>query len=657
MQSPHPPRPPYPPLPGAPGESDRDLVAGLGGPHHVRHHAVALLLARHWRAARDYAVVCLASAGPTAQLVATAAFHEVLGRMAGGAIGGALRPQLLVAVRDTVRAWAADEAACATLPELRRPTGGRGLRATKPGTPERRQLAERAFRALPGASQCLLWHIEVEAEPIYIPAGLLGIAPATATAALALAREQFRGGCVRAHRELAPSRECRFYNRLLDVPLRRGGALLPDVRQHLTVCAYCRHAAETFARFEDGLGLLLAETVLGWGARRYLDARPGRVPAEEAPPAPDPAATAPGGRHRTAHGGRHRTAVAVGVGLTSLALLATVLVVRSWSDDNGVPAPGDTWGAPAGRTTRPGDARSVTSPSAASAASVGDPVEIAHGGLRDLRSGRCLDVRGDGAEAGAGVGLAPCTSAATQQWSYRDDGLLRSAADPSLCLAADPGTRNVVLAGCVVHAGEVTYDFTVRGEILLRGQEGLALAPGPGGTTARVGLAPRDGSPEQRWVLDPGVYGLRRPDAAVPGAPASPGSTGGTPGADGVRGVPGVVGPAGEARASDGAPGGADAPGDGQPGRPDGGFGGVPHAGPSRGMPQGAGEGGDGGGGGPGESGAAGETRIAQVRTERDRRWAGPVSPGEVMRAAHDVLSPIAPTVAAPATIAGALLG
>ncbi|AOR35612.1 hypothetical protein BFF78_35120 [Streptomyces fodineus] len=644
MQSPYPPRPPYPPLPGSPGESDRTLVALLGGPHPARHHAVALLLARHWRAARDYAIVCLASAGPTAQLVATAAFHEVLGRVAGGAIGGAVRPQLLVAVRDTVRAWAADDVACATLPELRKPTGGRGLRATNPGTPERRQLAERAFRALPGASQCLLWHAEVEAEPINIPAGLLAIDPATATAALEQAREQFRVGCVRAHRELAPATECRFYNRLLDVPMRRGGALLPDVRRHLTACAYCRHAAETFALFDDGLGLLLAETVLGWGARRYLDSRPGRGAAEEWPPAPAPdrAGPAPGGRHRTGPGSRRRKAVVIGVGLTSLVLLATVLVARSWSDDNGVPTPGVTWGAPAGHTTRPGGigARAATSPSAAS---LGDPVELAHGSLRGLASGRCLDVGGDGAAAGAMVGLAPCSSAASQQWSYRDDGLLRSAAAPSLCLAADPGTKSVVLAGCVVHAGEVAYDFTVRGEILLRRHGGLVLAPGSGGSFARVGLVRRDGSPGQRWVLEAGADGVRWPDAApggpgAPGAPEVPGVLGalgvpGVPGVPGIRAVPGARGLAG-------VPDGADVPGDRQPGQPEGDAGGAPYGDGSRGGPErGPGE--------PGESRPANETRIAQVRAEHGRRRAGSVTLGGAVRAVHDALPPVHGPVAA----------
>ncbi|WP_308406105.1 hydrolase [Streptomyces naphthomycinicus] len=433
MQSPHPPHPPYPPRPGPVGESDRHLVALLSGPADGHHHAVAQLLARHWRATRDYAVVCLATVTPAAQLVATAAFHRVLGGRAGGGAGGALRPQLLVAVRDIVRAWAADDAARIALPELRRTTGGRGLRAAKPGPPESRRLAARAFRALPGTSQCLLWHTEVEGEPINIPAGLLGVDVATATTALERAREQFRAGCVRAHHELAPAGECRFHNRLLDVPVRRGDALLPDARRHLTVCGHCRHATEQLGHFDGGLSLLLAETVLGWGARRYLDSRPGRGPAGERPrlPAPVPATTPPAftravsgpllltspapaspapaspaspapasgplgssGPRRTAAGGSRRTTVVAGAGLASLALLATVVVIAGRPDGGGVPVPGATWGAPTGGPVRPGGsgARPAASPSAASLGGHGRSaarVGVAdHDGAREWRWGR-----------------------------------------------------------------------------------------------------------------------------------------------------------------------------------------------------------------------------------------------------------------------------
>ncbi|WP_338776258.1 RICIN domain-containing protein [Streptomyces sp. DG1A-41] len=502
MQSPYPPRPPYAPRPGTgPADSDRNLLARVGDPHEGPR-AAALLLARHWRAAYEYAVICLASPQDSASMAAAAAFRRELARPGGGA----LRPRLLAAVRDTVGEWAADDGISGVLPELRKTVGARGLRAARSTTPERRRLAERAFLALPGASQCLLWHTEVEAEPISVPAGLLGVDVRTASNALGQAREQFRAGCVRAHRELAPTQECRFYNRLLDVPMRRGGALLPDVQRHLMVCRYCRHAAEQLSHFEGGLEDLLVETVLGWGARRYLESRPGRDGGRGALPA-GPA----GGRHRLRArplpaGGRlgpsrrHTKALAAAVGVTSLVLLATLLAARGWTEEGGTVAPQATWGAVSGHSVDP-ESAGTSSAGLPSAASAGHPAEVARGRLRNLDAGLCLDVRGGRARADARAVLASC-SAASLQWSYQDDGMLRSAADPTLCLGSDTAEGSVVLAGCLGHAGVVRYDLTVRGELLPRGAKGLAVAHGKG---RNVIVAGRDGSEAQRWALEPEV--------------------------------------------------------------------------------------------------------------------------------------------------------
>ncbi|MFJ1970319.1 ricin-type beta-trefoil lectin domain protein [Streptomyces sp. NPDC087903] len=497
-------------------------MAGLGA-HDTDARALALLFARHWRPTYEYSVICLASSTSTAAMAATAAFHRVLGRPTGGA----LRPQLLAAVRDTAKEWAADDGISALLPELGKPTGGRGLLAARAVTPERRRLAERAFQALPGASQCLLWHTEVEAEPISVPAGLLGVDTGTATAAKEQAREQFRAGCVRAHRELAPSRECRFYNRLLDVPIRRGGALLPDVQKHLTQCRFCRHAAEQLSHFEDALDVLLAETVLGWGARRYLDSRPGR--GGGLPPSAEPGARPrAGGRHRPPTGSlavprRPSKAVVVGAGVTSLALLVTVLAARGWSDE-GVSGPRATWGVPSVSSAGPGVTSESSSASAGSpsAALVGRSGEIGHGRLRNLDVDLCLGVRDGRIEDGAETALTACSSAESQQWSYQDDGLLRSAADPTLCLDSDADTEAVVLADCLVHAGEVRYDLTVRGELLLRRGEGLLVAPGAGRHPV---VTARNGSTEQRWLLEPsggGTGATEKKDDSPSGRPGSP---------------------------------------------------------------------------------------------------------------------------------------
>ncbi|MFE4696514.1 RICIN domain-containing protein [Streptomyces sp. NPDC056738] len=276
MRTPHPPLPDRPPG-GYFGEPDEELAAVLrGGAEADTTRPVALLTARHWRPAYDYAVICLATSSRVASLVTEASFRHVLDGVAEGEQALALRPELLVTVRDTVRTWAADDRMCEALPALRKPAGGRGMRAAKSMTGENRKLAEHAFLGLPGAARCLLWHTEVEAESLSVPAGLLGMEEPIAVAAWEQAREQFRQACLRAHLDFAPTRECRFHNRLLDAPIRRGEALLPDVRRHLSECSYCRHAAAQLGHFEGGLGVLIAESVLGWGARRYFDSRRSR---------------------------------------------------------------------------------------------------------------------------------------------------------------------------------------------------------------------------------------------------------------------------------------------------------------------------------------------------------------------------------------------
>lgn len=509
MPTPHPPLPPYPPPGGASGESDEDLAARLRGrPDGEATQAVALLMARHWKPAHDYAVICLASPSETATMVAAAAFHQVLDRLALGEPALALRPRTLVAVRDTVREWAAEDRTTGVLPDLVKPNGGRGMRAAKSMTPENRKLAERSFQSLPGLARCLLWHTEVEAESIAVPAALLGMDTDTASAALEQAREKFREGCVHAHRELAPTKDCRFYNRLLDVPIRRGGALLPDVQQHLAECRYCRSAAEQLSHFEGGLGILIAESVLGWGARRYLELRAGRTPQT---PAPGRSAgrhgagrrrilariPAPGRRPPGEGGGLRSTRTLVtGVGLTSAGLLAAMLAAGLWSHDGGADPAASTSAtdggtAPGTATPTPGTAQLPTAPAVTR--------------LRNAAADLCLDIRGTVKE-GAGTELAACSTDLTQRWSYGTDGLLRSEADPALCLDSHVDAGVVILGQCAdekaKRADDVRYDLTVQGELLPRWDDQLALATTTDDPGADVVVKVRDRSEQQRWLTD-----------------------------------------------------------------------------------------------------------------------------------------------------------
>jgi hypothetical protein len=600
-------RTPHPPLPDRPpggyfGESDEDLAAVLrDGEEADTTRPVALLTARHWRPAFDYAVICLATSSQVASMVTEASFRHVLEGLGEGEQALALRPQLLVTVRDTVRTWAADDRMSEALPALKKPAGGRGMRAAKSMTAENRKLAEHAFLGLPGVARCLLWHTEVEAESLSVPAGLLGMDEPIAVAAWEQAREQFRQACLRAHLEFAPTRECGFHNRLLDAPIRRGGALLPDVQEHLSECSYCRYAAAQLSHFEGGLGLLIAESILGWGARRYYDSRRargrqglrprsvsrfrgrrqrggessgkdgrlldderpaggertgkdtrsgddvraesgeipagrGRAESGETPAVRGRAGTggrrggegraeggaSPAGGGRSGAGGRRRPqplsastgrraarpaevsqqALVTGAGL-SAALLATVLAVSLWPNEEGGTDSAAAIGASSSRTLSPAQGSQVppvmsTPSTEAEVASKGERTR-----LRNVDADLCLGLRDARAVEGAEATLDVCSSAWTQQWVYERDGLLRSVASTGLCLDARADDGVLLLGRC---AGEdekrredMRYDLTDEGELLSRGRDGLAVAPASTDPGADIVVKVRDYSDIQRW--------------------------------------------------------------------------------------------------------------------------------------------------------------
>ncbi|WP_330336378.1 RICIN domain-containing protein [Streptomyces sp. NBC_00557] len=299
------------------GPSDEQLSAELkkltrGAP---ALQPIGELLDRHWEAAFAYARLCT-DGTRAAGMLTTAAFTRLFGaslRQSGPT--AAWRPQILVAVRRIAAEWESDGRQELLHPALRSGAGG-GRAAAMLLPPPGRRLLSRAFQRVPQASRTVLWHTEVEGEPIAVPAALLGLDPEDAGIELRRARERLREECLQAHRELAPDDECRRYQRMLDVTFRRGGAHIdPDLREHLGRCGHCGRTADQLAVFTSGLGLALAEAVLGWGAQAYVDARTHRTgePAHTAPgagtvaPPPGEAFTEPpypggsaGARHRGA---------------------------------------------------------------------------------------------------------------------------------------------------------------------------------------------------------------------------------------------------------------------------------------------------------------------------------------------------------------------
>ncbi|MEU5665286.1 RICIN domain-containing protein [Streptomyces longwoodensis] len=500
-------------------------------------HPVGELLDRHWEAAFAYARLCT-DGERAAGMLTTAAFTRVFGEsMRQDGPTAAWRPHLLVTVRRIAAEWDGDGRRELLHPDLRAADGDGERLAARLLPPLHRRLLSRAYQRLPQTARCLLWHTEVEAEPTSVPAALLGLDDEGALVELRRSRERLREECLQLHRELAVDEDCHRYHRLLDVTCRRGGADVdPDLSAHLRHCRHCAHTADQLRHCADGLGLALAEGVLGWGARAYLTSRitlpepqpddpvasgtpapPHAAAAQDpAPPAGEAfttglaAPTAGTGRTRSAgstappprprsvrkaarRARRRHLAVAA---LTVTGLIALPLVVWSLlgTDDGAGRGPGPDSSAGTGTGT--------AGPSWAGAGE--SAAGTLRGRLHNVASGLCVGILGGKAASGAETGLAPCSSAAGQQWAYEPDGLLRNGAAPSLCLDSRLGysVRLTPCASTGADARALRHDFTLQGTLVPRWNQDLALTPAATDGSGTLVAKNRADSSVQRWVID-----------------------------------------------------------------------------------------------------------------------------------------------------------
>ncbi|MFE2605593.1 ricin-type beta-trefoil lectin domain protein [Streptomyces mirabilis] len=515
--------------------SDERLAADLkkSSGNTPAHHPVGELLDRHWEAVFAYARLCTNGVRPAGMLT-TAAFTRLFGeslRQTGPT--AAWRPQLLVTVRRMTAEWLGDQRREMLHPELLADSDSRDRVMARLLPPENRRQLSRAFQRLPEPARCLLWHTEVEAEQLAVPAGLLGIGDDDALVELRRARERLREGCLEIHRELAPEEECRRFHRMLDVSLRRGGLDLDaDLSRHMGRCRHCRHTADQLSRFNGDLALPLAEALLGWGAAAYLDSRPGRVDAivevtdvpaaHRIPPLPSHAPLVPGESPRPAPRSRasgdsrppthkaprrssRRAPRRNNIALAALTVSGMILVpLVLWVTQSSDGAPGTADGA--GPSGSPSSGTAKAPGSNPSWIGTGDTSKGGvRGRLRNTETGLCIGIVGKKPAKGVETTLTPCSSAASQEWSYEDDGLLRDLAAPDLCLDSHLG-YSVQLAPCTGESQpgtkNVRYDFTLQGTVVPRWNQDLALTPASTKGEASVVLKVRAEESDQHWTMD-----------------------------------------------------------------------------------------------------------------------------------------------------------
>ncbi|WP_235452530.1 ricin-type beta-trefoil lectin domain protein [Streptomyces olivochromogenes] len=578
-------------------------------------HPVGELLDRHWEAAFAYARLCT-DGTRAAGMLTTATFTRLFGEsLRQNGPTSAWRPQLLVTVRRIAAEWDTDGRRELLHPDLRSGTGTGDRAAARLLPPANRRLLSRAFQRLPQSARALLWHSEVETEPLAIPAALLGLDEEGARVELGRARDRLREECLQVHRELAPQDECLRYIRMLDVTFRRGVGLDPDLQRHLSGCAHCSHTADQLDRFNGALGVALAEAVLGWGAQAYVEARARLTEGPEeaeyaegtgqagAPEHSHPTATAPiGGEPFEASADGDFFASTAPAGSAMGAVFASMAAADTAPGDfsaftSAGPDAADAFGptgaaaatpgdkpdrtapdfrsrrtapgsrsrrsAPGPRTgsrrTAPGSPRSaqraarrarrrnlalavaavsglvalplvlwsvLSSGEGATAsgrkpgagAGSGSPTpgaswigtsatsqSIVRGRLRNVASGLCVGIVGGKAVQGAETELVKCSSAASRQWTYETNGLLRSAAAPELCLDSRLG-YSVRLAPCTgpaqPSAKNVRYEFTAKGALVPRWNRDLALTPAATDGAGALVLKTRADTPVQYWTID-----------------------------------------------------------------------------------------------------------------------------------------------------------
>ncbi|MBE4774792.1 RICIN domain-containing protein [Streptomyces caniscabiei] len=491
----------------APGMSDDALVAALRMSRTIEGTTpVAALIARHGPSVSDYAEICASGSPALARAFASAAFRQVVQELQRTGPTGALRPRLLVTVREAARARSRTGSASGL--SYDQAGAADSDRPPSRSVAENRHLSHVSFLQLPRTTQYVLWHMDVEAEPWAVPAALLGIEGDITPFELDRAREQLRSALLRTHVENSAGRQCRDYSRLLDAPSRGAGSTLPEVQAHLDQCAYCRHAAEQLRLCAEEPGVLLAEALLGESAHPYLAAcrvRPSRTAS-----APTAAAGAAAGadvgpagtRHRSRGSARERKPRAtrratkifvVGI-VAGSAAVAAALFVTGTSSQNTTP------------TTQTQQPTPTPTPSTSSPAdSTALPVPPESGRLRNAAADLCMDVRGTPPERGAEVTLSTCSSDSTQRWTYLEDGLLRNLAAPDLCLDAGGDDEVLDLESCD-SSGDVSFglrfELSPEGELFTQDEGNLVIVPAsPEAGTILVPSA-RNGEAKQRWLVE-----------------------------------------------------------------------------------------------------------------------------------------------------------
>lgn len=247
------------------GPADQDLIAAVRAGN---RDAADSLFRRHHGAATAFAVTLAGE--PLAHDLVSEAFTKIFALMLSGRGPDlALRPYLLTVIRrvhvDHIRRTQG-EVPVEDLTDLPNAPKASSTETLFDARFESSMIA-RAFKALPKRWQEVLWHTQVEDEPLQQVAQILGM-NANSVAALSFrAREGLRAAYLAEHLDRTSDPMCRATLEKLPKHARRTlrGRPAEAVVAHLNECAQCAAALIDLTAINSSLGAVLAPALLGGG--------------------------------------------------------------------------------------------------------------------------------------------------------------------------------------------------------------------------------------------------------------------------------------------------------------------------------------------------------------------------------------------------------
>jgi hypothetical protein len=140
------------------------------------------------------------------------------------------------------------------------------------------------FQRLPEQTRGVLWYAVVDDEPDTTVGTFVGVGPATVPELRAKALEALRRAYIQAYLEHSGSRKCQGFRRIIEAASQPGdGRRSNDLALHLAECAGCARLTGELSRMAAGPRAVLAEGLLRWGGAAYAAGGPVRARLADAP--------------------------------------------------------------------------------------------------------------------------------------------------------------------------------------------------------------------------------------------------------------------------------------------------------------------------------------------------------------------------------------